>query len=268
MRLESITPLILTHNEAQNIGRVLRKLAWASEILVVDSGSTDDTLHILSADPRITVLTRAFDSFAGQCNFGLTHIHTEWVLSLDADYVCSDALIDEICQLSDNPSENGFRVAFRYCVDGAPLRGSLYPPRTVLYRRNRARYEDDGHAHHVAIDGEVANLAAAIYHDDRKPLSAWLVAQDRYVAREVEKLLALPEKELGRADRLRLSLWIAPLAIPFYCLFAKGLILDGRNGLVYSLQRTYAEVLLSLRLHAARTESALARNAHNPTRPS
>lgn len=265
MRLESITPLILTYNEAPNIERVLRKLDWASQIVVVDSGSKDATLEILSADRRVTVLTRTFDSFAGQCNFGLTQIRTDWVLSLDADYVCSDALITEIRSIADNPSASGYRVPFRYCIDGSPLRGSLYPPRTVLYRRNSARYEDDGHAHHVVIDGAVANLSAVIFHDDRKPLTAWLAAQDRYVAREVDKLMTSPASELTRADRLRKALWIAPLVTPFYCLVAKGLIFDGRRGLVYSLQRGYAEVLLALRLHAAKSSVALARNEQSPT---
>jgi len=266
MRSESITPLILTYNEAPNLERVLRKLDWAVEIVVIDSGSTDETLEILNANGRVRVITRQFDSFAGQCNFGLSQIRTDWVLSLDADYVCSDALIREIHSLPEDPSESGFQVPFKYCVDGAPLRGSLYPPRTVLYRRGKAKYHDDGHAHHVKVEGTVAALSSPIYHDDRKPLSAWLAAQDRYVAREVEKLLSVPREELSRADKLRLSLWIAPLVVPFYCLFAKGLFLDGRQGLVYSLQRTYAEVLLALRLHAARDAAALARKEQNPSR--
>ena len=85
--LEKITPLILTYNEAPNIRRTLEHLTWAKEIIVIDSYSTDETLEILSAIPQVKVFQRKFDSFAVQCNYGLEKITSEWVLSLDADYV-------------------------------------------------------------------------------------------------------------------------------------------------------------------------------------
>ena len=94
MNRDSVTPLLITFNEIQNIERTLAKLDWARRIVVVDSGSTDGTLDVLARDARIEVIHRPFDSFAGQCNFGLSHIHTDWVLSLDADYAVSAALVD------------------------------------------------------------------------------------------------------------------------------------------------------------------------------
>ena len=86
MKIE-ITPLILTFNEKENIARTMAGLSWAKEVLLIDSGSTDGTLEIArSAHPNVRIVTRFFDSFAGQCNFGLTRIVTPWVLSIDADY--------------------------------------------------------------------------------------------------------------------------------------------------------------------------------------
>lgn len=249
MQLASITPLILTYNEERNIERVLAGLDWARQIVVVDSGSTDATLSMLGNDPRVTVLTRPFDSFAAQCNFGLTQIRTEWVLSLDADYVCGDSFAREIETFSEDPGEAGFAAEFNYCIAGRPLRGTLYPPRTVLYRRERARYENDGHGHRVSITGPIGRLASPIRHDDRKPLSTWLRAQERYADRELEKLTASSRVEWSLADRLRRRKWIMPLATPFYCLIGKGLILDGWRGWFYAAQRTYFEILLALKLH-------------------
>ena len=63
------------------------RLRWAQRVLVIDSGSTDDTLALIAQFPNVQVLHRPFDSFAEQCNFGLQHISSEWVLSMDADYV-------------------------------------------------------------------------------------------------------------------------------------------------------------------------------------
>jgi glycosyltransferase involved in cell wall biosynthesis len=267
MQLDSITPLILTWNEAPNIGRALERLLWAQRIIVVDSFSSDSTLDILRRFKNVEVLSHEFRSFAAQCNFGLDQVRSEWVLSLDADYICSEALVREISALPEDPSESGFGVPFTYCVWGRPLKASLYPPRVVLYRRKAARYVDDGHAHRVVIQGKTGSLDSRISHDNRKSLNSWLDAQRRYADREVEKLKTTPASELSGADKLRKHRWIAPLIMPFYCLIAKGLILDGTAGLFYTFQRTYAELLLALRLLDIRLMDSVARNERKPTLP-
>jgi glycosyltransferase involved in cell wall biosynthesis len=252
--LEHITPLILTFNEAPNIRRTLEKLAWAQNILVLDSFSTDETLEIVRAFPQARVVQRPFDSFAGQCNFGLAQITTEWVLSLDADYILSDELIDEIKSLKPPPSATGYSASFKYCVCGHPLRASLYPPRTVLYRRKMAQYRDEGHGHRVQAQGAVESLRGFIFHDDRKPLDRWIDGQKRYARVEAQHLLAAPSAELNVADRLRRCIVPAPFLVLLHTLFAKGLILDGWPGWFYVYQRTLAEVLLSLRLLETRIQ--------------
>jgi glycosyltransferase involved in cell wall biosynthesis len=248
MQVDAITPLILTYNETSNIERVLERLTWAKRIVVIDSGSTDGTLELLKANPSVEVFFRPFDSFAAQCNFGLTQVTSEWVLSLDADYVCSPELIRELSEIAHPSNAAGFWVSFRYSVNGRLLRGTLYPPRVVLFRREGACYVNDGHAHRVIAPGSLAALKSIIIHDDRKPLDVWLRAQDRYAREEAHKLKHAQLRELSLADRLRKRMWVAPLAMPAYCLLVRGLILDGMSGIHYTLQRTYAEVLLALRL--------------------
>ncbi|MCS3953186.1 glycosyltransferase family 2 protein [Salinibacter ruber] len=244
MEPTSITPLILTYNEEANIDRTLDRLTWADRIVVVDSYSDDATTEIVGSYENVDLVEREFDHFADQCNFGLEQIDTEWVLSLDADYVCSEALITEIRVLPATPSVNGFSAEFVYCVFGEPLRSNLYPPRTVLYRREKAEYHRDGHGHHVQVDGAVGELSAPIYHDDRKSLDRWLDNQRRYARLEAEKLTQ--DGDVGITDRLRQTDVFVPLLTPLYCLFVQGLILDGWAGWHYTLQRTYAELLLAL----------------------
>ena len=190
--LDQITPLILTYNELPNIERTLARLAWAKRIVAIDSGSTDGTLEILRRDPRIAVFVHDFVDFAGQCNFGLSHIESPWVLSLDADYELSDELLDELRTLVPGEATAGYRARFVYCIHGRKLRGTLYPPRTVLYRRERGFYRQEGHGHRVHLEGDVLPLRGVIYHDDRKPLSRWLAAQQRYAADEADYLLDRP----------------------------------------------------------------------------
>ena len=248
MQLETITPLILTYNEAPNIDRTLACLAWASQIVVIDSFSTDDTLAMVQRYPQVQVYQRAFDSFAEQCNFGLTHITTPWTLSLDADYQVSPTLVDEMRALPAEPGVDGFQVPLRYGIFGQPLRGSAMPPRTVLYRTAQATYVNDGHAHRVCVHGPVGQLQGSILHDDRKPLSHWLWSQNRYMALEVQKLTNTPNQELSLGDRLRKTRVLAPFVIGIYCLIVKGGIFDGWRGLYYAWQRMLAELLLAIRL--------------------
>lgn len=265
--LSSVTPLILTYNEEDNIGRVLERLTWAERVVVLDSFSTDGTLDIVRAFPNVDLRQRAFDSFAGQCNHGLGLIETEWVLSMDADYVLTPELVEEVAALPAEPEEVGFEVGFRYCIDGKPLRGTLYPPRVVLYRKAHAVYRQDGHAHRVHVEGKIGRLAAPILHDDRKPLRSWLAAQQRYAAQEADKLLATDPAALGFADRLRRKKILAPVLAPLYALFVKGGVLDGTPGWQYALQRAYAELLLSLHLFE-RQSNPVSDNSADPERSS
>jgi glycosyltransferase involved in cell wall biosynthesis len=243
-----ITPLVITYNEAPNIARTLDRLTWARRIVLVDSGSTDATLAIAARYPQVEVVHRRFDSFADQCNFGLTQVTGEWVLSLDADYELSPALEAEIAALQPPEDVQGYRARFVYRIGGRPLRGTLYPPRVVLYRTAAGRYANEGHGHRLRIAGRVEPLAGPIYHDDRKPLGRWLDSQRRYAAAEAAHLLAAPPHTLSRNDRIRLTGWLAPLLVLPYVLLAKGCLLDGRAGWFYALQRLLAEVAIALEL--------------------
>jgi len=244
--LDLVTPLIITYNEAPNIQRVLDKLAWARRIVVIDSGSTDETLPILREYPRVDVIHHPFVNFSSQCNFGLTQVESRWVLSLDADYELSDQLVKELQSLAPSDHAAGYRARFVYRNFGRPLRGSLYPPRTVLYRKDKACYRSEGHGHRVAVEGRIFDLKGLIYHDDRKPLSRWIASQKRYAFEEACYLLKAAPSELSRMDKIRLMGWPSPILVLFYTLFAKGCIMDGWPGWHYALQRLAAETLIAL----------------------
>jgi glycosyltransferase involved in cell wall biosynthesis len=246
--VKKITALVLTYNEEDNIARTLAALWWVPRVLVLDSGSSDRTLEILARFPNVKVVTRDFDSFAGQCNYGLTLVETPWVLSLDADYEMSEALAQEIKRLEPVEDVSGYRARFIYRVYGRDLRSTLYPPRTVLYRKERARYRDEGHGHRVQTAGTVARLTAPIYLDDRKPLSRWFANQQSYAKLEADYLLCTPRKDLGQVDRIRRLAWPAPILVFLYTLIVKRCALDGWAGWYYILQRTLAEILIALEI--------------------
>jgi glycosyltransferase involved in cell wall biosynthesis len=246
--LKQITPMVLTYNEAPNLKRTLAKLDWAEQMLIVDSFSDDETVAIARTNPRTRILQRRFDSFANQCNYGLDHVGTEWVLSMDAGYVLSDQLIKEITVLNPDETIVGYRASFTYCIYGQPLRGSLYPARIVLYRKDRARYREEGHCEHLVVEGQILQLSGVILHDDRKPLERWFAEQIKHAAREAVYLDTTPKKDLNRPDRIRRWVFVAPLLVLFYTLILRGLILDGWRGWFYAFQRMLAELVLSLKL--------------------
>lgn len=243
-----ITAMVITFNEAANITRTLEAVAWVKEILIVDSGSTDETLAIVARYPNARVVARPFDTFADQCNYGLTEVRTGWVLSLDADYELTPSVAAEMRDLVPGGDVSGYRARFVYRVEGRPLRATLYPPRVVLYRRERARYGNEGHGHRVVVDGEVRPLRGAIYHDDRKSLSRWFASQLTYVRQEVDFLLAAPRGELKRSDRIRLMAWPAPILVFFGTLLWKRCLFDGWPGWLYVLQRTVVEMMIAIEI--------------------
>ncbi|TXL69618.1 glycosyltransferase family 2 protein [Vineibacter terrae] len=248
--LDQITPVILTYNEAPNIGRNLEQLAWAREVVVVDSGSDDDTAGIVGRFPNARLVVRPFDSHAQQWTFAVqqTGIATPWVLRLDADYIVPEATIREIAAIVPGAQIGGYRAAFDYCIDGRRLRGSLYPKAPILFRRDRVTFVQDGHTEKARVDGVLGMLAGRVDHDDRKRLDRWLVSQFRYQSREADKLTSTPWSQLSWGDRVRLTRVLGPPLVLLYCLFGRGLILDGWPGWVYAFQRMTADLILSMLL--------------------
>ena len=243
-----LTVLVLTYNEQENLRRTLEAVVWAPKVLIIDSFSNDRTLEIARSFPNVQIKQRKFDSHANQWNAGLDLIETEWVLTLDADYVLLPELQEEIKKEQAGTGYDGFIAEFDYCVFGRPLRASIYPPRVVLFRAKRARYMDEGHTQQLRVKGKLAQLKGHIWHDDRKPIKRWIQSQDRYTEIEAGYLLKTPKDKLNRADKIRKWIWMAPMIVPIYLLIARGLILDGWSGWYYVFQRMIAEMLLSLRL--------------------
>ena len=246
MNLADITPLILTWNEAPNLERALARLSWAAEVVVLDSGSTDATAAIAAQFPNVRFVHRAFDDHTTQWNHGIDATNTSWVLALDADYVLGPGFEHELAALE--AAACAYEACFRYLVFGRALRGSLYPPRAVLFQKSRCRYRHDGHTQLLQVPGVPGRLKSWIDHDDRKPLTRWIASQDKYAVLEAEKLIAADAASLRLQDRLRLTGWAAVPACLVFTLLVKGTLWDGWRGWYYTLQRVFAEILLALRL--------------------
>lgn len=239
-----VTPVLITRDEEANIGRSLGQLRWAKEVIVVDSGSKDATLTIAREFPNVRVEQRTLDDLASQWTFAVSQAKTPWVLTLDADYFVPDAFAQELQELRGDVA--AYVAHFDYAIRGRKLRGSLYPRRPVLLRRDATSFFMDGHTQRVNINGSTADLRTRFVHDDRKPFARFVERQRVYMRDEAAKIRR--GQNLNFASRVRRLRVVAPFAVLLQTLFAKGLILDGVAGLTYAYERFVAELILSREL--------------------
>ncbi|HEX8177932.1 MAG TPA: glycosyltransferase family 2 protein [Pyrinomonadaceae bacterium] len=165
-----ITATIITYNEADHIRAACESVAWADELVVVDSGSTDATREI-AADCGARVIERPWPGFAAQKQFAADEARHDWVFSLDADErVSADlrASIEDLLYTPDAQLADGYTMARRAFYMGRWIRGGgWYPDRQLrLYRKARGRWVG-AHIHEaVKLDdgARIAELAGDLLH--------------------------------------------------------------------------------------------------------
>ncbi|HKS30495.1 MAG TPA: glycosyltransferase family 2 protein [Pyrinomonadaceae bacterium] len=140
-----ITATIITFNEESNIRAACESVAWANEILVVDSESTDRTREI-ARECGARVVNRAWPGFAEQKQFAATEAAHEWVFSLDADERVSEELrhsIEDLLYTNEERLADGYRVARRSFYMGRWIRGGgWYPNHQLrLYRKSMGEWK-------------------------------------------------------------------------------------------------------------------------------
>ncbi|WP_162899540.1 glycosyltransferase family 2 protein [Salinibacter ruber] len=232
---------ILSKNEEANIGRCLEALADTGlDVIVLDSGSEDDTIEIAR---RHGAEVREHD-YVNHCQsyneITRSLPDDEWCLVLDADMVVSQELTRQIRE--HIRTHDVVEAPVQMVWEGTPLRyASLYPPKPIAFRGGREYFEPAGHGERLKSQIDPARTDAELRHDDRKSYQAYLENQLRYAEDFVGRA---GDAHVGWKDWLKWKTPLGIVAVPFYCLFVKGGILDGRGGLVYALDRMIVEAIL------------------------
>lgn len=229
-----ISACIITFNEADRIGDCLASLDFCDEIVVVDSGSTDETRAICEA-AGARVLVRPFDGFRSQKQFAVEQATHDRVLCLDADERVGPALRAAILAERDRgfPAA-GYRFARLSEYFGKFLRrGNAYPDRVMrLFDRRRGGWRGDREIHEAAsVDGAVVTLPGDLIHYPYRSLMQQLQKTERYA-----RMMA--EYEFSRGKRASLAKLVLSPAWRFWrgYVFRLG-FLDGWHGLVYAYVR-------------------------------
>lgn len=253
----SVTPVILTFNEASNIARGLESLRWADAVIVVDSGSTDATESIARSFANVRWHTRTFDSHGRQWDFAIreTGVTTPFVLALDADYVVPADFVTEIERTFLPGGFVGGVAGFEYRVLGRSLMGSVYPAKAVIFAPGRLRISQPGHSQQMDVDGPIYRFSTRLIHDDRKPVARFVASQLEYSRLESERLEQ--RGALRWQDRVRRA-GIMPVVAGLAAYVRAGGPLRGRASLRYAYERTLFECLLAMRIFGPRTQTTSA----------
>ncbi len=248
--MSRLTVTIIAKDEADRIADALTSVAWADERLVIDGGSTDDTVAI--ATPLATrVEVRPWPGYGAQKNAAADLAAHDWILSLDADERVTPALADEIRRVLAAPTAAAYRMPRVTWYLGRWIRTTdWYPDRALrLYDRRRARWGSEPVHESLQVDGPVADLSGELEHRPYDDVSDHLARMDRYTTLAARQMHAS-----GRRAGAR-HLLGHPVAAFLRNYVARGGFRQGLTGLVVSLLNATYVLLKFVKLYELQAAS-------------
>lgn len=232
-----LTAMVMTLNEEAHLPECLARLAWADEMLVVDSFSTDRTVALAEA-AGARVVQHPFADYSSQINWGFEQARGEWVLLIDADELVTPELRDSIVKtLAAEPAHNVYAVVRDAFFLERPMRASSWSNDRIprLFRRGTVRYSGSVHQSINRDAGTVGLLDGKLLHHTYDSIEHYFAKIQRYTTLGARDAY-LAGKRASLATIFLGSWWRF-----FHNYFLRGEILDGRMGLLSSgLAATYS----------------------------
>jgi glycosyltransferase involved in cell wall biosynthesis len=259
-----VSVAILTCNEEPNIRRCLSSVAWADQVIVIDSGSADDTMAIAKS-LGAELVEQPWLGFSGQREFTLRlpQLRHDWVYFVDADEWVSPQLAREIAAKLKAPSCTAYAHRFRLVFQGKWIRHCGWYSGSWLVRLVNLRYAKfDGSlvGERVCVDGPIQRLTHDIVDEDNKGFAAWLAKHVRYAQLEAQRRARVAPlhqrlRSVRARDRTVARPWIRmilkdvifpsvpakPLSLFLYMYVFRLGLLDGRAGLRFCFQHAWYE---------------------------
>lgn len=188
--MQSLTLIVITKNEAGQIARCLHSVPFASQVVVVDSGSSDGTVEIAKSLGAQVVQTPDWPGFGPQKNRALDLARCDWVLSLDADEYLSLPLQEQVRQALQSSDVSAFRFPRRSSYCGQFMHHSGWYPDYVtrLFIRGSARFSGDIVHEQLMVQGPLGTLKADLMHESFKTLDDVLAKLNAYSTAGAEKM--------------------------------------------------------------------------------
>lgn len=265
-----VSVLIPIRNEASNLPRCLASVAWADEVFVVDSQSTDNSVELATAAGAQVVQFKFNGTWPKKKNWSLENLpfRHEWVFILDADEVMPPESAAEFAELiaQDGAGKAGYWINRRFMFMGAWLRHAYYPNWNLrLFKHRLGRYEQlvqgatqsgDNEVHeHIIVQGETGRLKCEMDHFAFPSIDVFVEKHNRYsnweARLEVEDGLKIPGQDLqAREVGWRRRLKRAARRLPFrptlrflYVYVIQGGMFDGARGYYFARLHAFYEFL-------------------------
>ena len=267
--MRDVTVVILTFNEARNIVDCLRHLAWADDVVIVDSGSEDDTVRIAKdVRPDVRILENPFEDFGQQRNWALDNIspHHDWILFLDADEHATESFAAAVkATIAIEAPEVGYFLTYRNMFLGTWLKRSTFYPswQLRLLRHGQVRYRKEGHGQREVTEGPLGYINTPYDHFPfQNGLKHWLARHNDYSSNEVELVQRLRTEPVGLGElfsrdalarrrclkRIASRVWFRPTLRFLYAYVFRMGFLDGRAGYIYCRMMAQYEFQLLAKL--------------------
>lgn len=268
-RLNMITVIVPVKNEQAMIAECLDRLNLYPKVIVVDSGSSDQTCEIADRYHNVQVVNFSWNGkYPKKRNWALENcnIDTEWVLFLDADEIISQQFTAELINVLPKTSCNGFWLTFDNYFMGKKLKYGDKFRKSALVRYGHGMYEYtkedfwsnlDMEVHEpLVIEGEEGTIISVIEHKDKRGLKSYYQKHNEYASWEVGKYHSLKDdKEQWQNTSFRrkikyslLNSWFFPPLHFFYSYFFKLGIFDGLQGLIFAFVKShyYYQILFKM----------------------
>ena len=233
--MPKLSVTVITKNEAADLGDALASVAWADEIVVVDSCSSDDTVAVAKRHTD-RVVVREWPGYIAQKNYAASIASHDWILSIDADERVTPALADEIRRVvAGDPREAAFRIPRVTWHLGRWVRTTDWYPdyQTRLYDRRAAEWTGKYVHEAVSVRGTTGQLRGELQHYAYRDIADHLEPIDRYTTYAARQM-----HEAGRRAGLVDVVCHPPLAF-LRNYVARGGVRDGLPGFIISALNSY-----------------------------
>jgi glycosyltransferase involved in cell wall biosynthesis len=239
--MNTISVIIITKNESQNIRECLESVKWADEIIVVDSGSNDNTVPIAKEFTE-KVFFNEWKGFADQKSFAMLQAKNDWVLSIDADERVTEKLRDEILNSELNDFD-GYRIKRENYFLGKQIRGCGWGNdyQLRLFRKSKTKLTNRLVHEGFEVDGKIGQLKNSMLHFSYRNFSDAFIKINHYSTLE-----AIEKQNRKKVNALTIVL-TPIIAFLQHFFFRKGFI-DGIYGLFVSVLHAMTKLQVQLKI--------------------
>lgn len=245
--MEKISAVVITKNNEKTIKQCLDSIKHLDEVIIVDNGSSDQTLHIAKKIHNVRIFSQDWLGYAGQKNFGISKAKNKWVLSLDSDECLPESLFQEIQGLNFSLYDGFYLPRLTYFLDQPIWHCGWYPDHQIrLFKKTKMKFSSDAVHEKVAPVGQIGKLKNHLLHHSYQTTGEYFERLNHYTTLEAS---------LDKYKKIKppLKTYLKLLTKPVYRFFKMYLwqkgFLDGLTGLKLCIFSSYYDFIVFAKVY-------------------